>query len=420
MKGKTDSVTQKRLTRRRSARNQKRRRKKKAEPKRPEKQERATRVGLKGTRKIVGAIFEELHAKRVESLANYTVGTMHASSVAIHAIGAAYASVAEIQPKHGVKQVDRYLSNKGINVEALTAEWAKYVIGSRTEVNLIVDWTDFEPNDHSTLYACVMTTHGRATPLAWKTYKKSELTDGARTRAEHALIERLGRAIAPEVSITLVADRGFGYCSFYQLLTTLGWDYVIRFRSSIIVKHGEEAKLAKEWLTPSGRARKLTGASVTGESYQVGAVVAVQKKAMKGAWFLATSRANMSASALIKLYGRRFTIEETFRDQKDLRFGRGLYATHISKADRRDRMLMLLALAHALLTLLGAASERSGLDAYLKVNTVKRRTHSLFRQGSYWYGCLSTMREDWYERLLSAFEQILSERAQMTDILGKI
>ena len=46
-------------------------------------------------------------------------------------------------------------------------------------------------------------------------------------------------------------------------------------------------------------------------------------------------------------------------------------------------MLMLLAIAQALLTLLGAASERTGMDAYLKANTVKRRTHSLFRQGSY-------------------------------------
>ena len=81
---------------------------------------------------------------------------------------------------------------------------------------------------------------------------------------------------------------------------------------------------------------------------------------------------------------------------------------------------MLLAVAQALLTLLGAASERSGLDAYLKVNTVKRRTHSLFRQGSYWLGCLPTMREDWYKRLMAAFAEILAEQAEMREILGAI
>ena len=79
-----------------------------------------------------------------------------------------------------------------------------------------------------------------------------------------------------------------------------------------------------------------------------------------------------------------------------------------------------LAIAQALLTLLGAASERSGLDAYLKANTVKRRTHSLYRQGTYWYGCIPTMRDDWFERLITAFDEILEEHANMREILGHI
>lgn len=54
------------------------------------------------------------------------------------------------------------------------------------------------------LCAYVVTTHGRATPLCWKTHTKSKLTDGARTAAEHDLIERLSRAISEEVSITLL------------------------------------------------------------------------------------------------------------------------------------------------------------------------------------------------------------------------
>jgi hypothetical protein len=101
-------------------------------------------------------------------------------------------------------------------------------------------------------------------------------------------------------------------------------------------------------------------------------------------------------------------LKRRFEIRQDLHFGMGLSATHIGSEARRDRLLMLLAIAHALLTLLGAASERSGLDAYLKVNTVKRRTHSLFRQGSYWYQCLPTMRRDWLERLMSAFVEVLA------------
>jgi hypothetical protein len=378
-------------------------------------------ISLKGTRRMVRAIFnQEVHAKRVESLANGATGAMGAARAAIHAIGAAYAEVAEIKPRHGVKQVDRYLSNKGIDVEALTPAWAAFVIGSRREVVLALDWTDFEADDHSTLCAYVVTTHGRATPLCWKTVRKSSLGDGARTEVEIALIERLGRAISPDVAITLLADRGFGNQVLYQVLELLGWNYIIRFRGDITVTYDGESKPARAWLPPSGRATKLRHAKVTHEQTPVGAVVVVQAKRMKEPWCLATNLGELHATAIVKLYGRRFTIEETFRDQKDLRFGMGLRETRIRKEARRDRLLMLLALAQALLTLLGAASERSGLDDYLKVNTVKRRTHSLFRQGVYWFGCLPTMRDDWYERLLTAFAEILEEQATLRDILGVI
>jgi hypothetical protein len=88
----------------------------------------------------------------------------------------------------------------------------------------------------------------------------------------------------------------------------------------------------------------------------------------------------LKAQEIVKMYDRRFTIEETFRDTKDLHFGMVLRATHIREADRRDRLLLLVAMGHTLLTLLGAC----GMDAYLKVNTVRKRTHSLLRQGLYW------------------------------------
>jgi hypothetical protein len=42
---------------------------------------------------------------------------------------------------------------------------------------------------------------------------------------------------------------------------------------------------------------------------------------MKDARCLATSRIDLGAPDVAKLYGRRFAIEETFRDSKDLHFG---------------------------------------------------------------------------------------------------
>ncbi len=129
-------------------------------------------------------------------------------------------------------------------------------------------------------------------------------------------------------------------------------------------------------------------------------------KGMKDAWFLATSL-NLPASSIVKMYGRRFTIEEGFRDAKDWRFGMGLSAARLKDPDRRDRLLVVSAIAVALLTLLGAAAEATGLDRTLKANTAKHRTHSLFNQGVYFYGALPMMKEQPFEALMRSFGELV-------------
>jgi Transposase DDE domain len=52
---------------------------------------------------------------------------------------------------------------------------------------------------------------------------------------------------------------------------------------------------------------------------------------MKQAWCLAASSTDATAKQLTSLYGRRWGIECTLRDTKDLRFGMGLGASHGSR-----------------------------------------------------------------------------------------
>jgi hypothetical protein len=372
-------------------------------------------------RNLVEQVFrEDMHAARVLSLANGVIGVLHAAVLAVHAIGQAYAKVANIQPKSGVKQVDRLLSNEGFVMARILRSWVAFVVGVRKEIVVALDWTDFEKDDHSTLAAYLVTRHGRTTPLVWQTVKKSAL-EGMRNAHEYALVERLHSYLDKDVEITLLADRGFGDQKLYDYLLFLGWDFVIRFRGCIVVESAAgEAKPAKEWVPANGRATMLRDARVTKNRARVPAVVVVHAPKMKEAWCLATTLADKKASEVVKRYGRRFTIEETFRDEKDPRFGMGLSATHIRDEKRRDRLLLLAAVAYALLTLLGAASEEAGLDRYLKVNTVKRRTHSLYRQGLYWYDCIPTMREDWLMPLMTAFDRIIREHAVFCEITGVI
>jgi hypothetical protein len=369
---------------------------------------------------IVNLFEGDMHALRVVSLANGVVGVLHAAALAIHAIGQAYAKVAGIKPKSGVKQVDRMLSNSGFDLRVVLKAWVRFVVGARKEIVIALDWTDFDKDDHTTLCAYVVTRHGRATPLVWKTVKKSTLK-GTRNEHEYELVEWLHGVLDEDIEIVLLADRGFGDQKFYGLLQTLGWDFVIRFRACISVQNAQgETRTAEAWVPENGRATMLRNVHVTDDRAALPAVVVVRGRKMKEAWCLATTLSKRAASAIVKLYAKRFTIEETFRDEKNLHFGMGLSATHIHDGARRDRLLLLAAIAHALLTLLGAASEEAGLDAYLKTNTVKRRTHSLYRQGLYWYDCIPTLREDWLRPLMTAFDRIVREQAIFREVFGLI
>jgi hypothetical protein len=217
----------------------------------------------------------------------------------------------------------------------------------------------------------------------------------------------------------VLADRGFGDQKLYPFLVSLNLDFIIRFRGAIHVEAPDgQRRPAAEWLPATGRAVTIRNAKVTCDQTPVAAVVCVHASGMKEAWFLSTSRADLRGAQAVKAYGKRFSIEETFRDCKDARFGMGLKATHIGDPGRRDRLLILSAMAQALLCLLGAAAEETGLDRMLKVNTVKRRTHSLFRQGSYWYGAIPAMPEEWLAPLMAAFGRLVAGQPTFAQTFG--
>jgi hypothetical protein len=57
----------------------------------------------------------------------------------VYAIGQALAMARGTKAKHVVKQVDRMLSNDGINLWHLFSLWVPYVLGQRTEAVVSLD-----------------------------------------------------------------------------------------------------------------------------------------------------------------------------------------------------------------------------------------------------------------------------------------
>src|SRR5664279_1189560 len=116
-------------------------------------------LGFHHVNRFVSGLFDgDLHVKRVLSLANATLGVVRTASLAVNTIGQGLALARGLVTKHAIKQVDRLLSNEGIDVDAALRHWVPHVVGSRTDIKVAMDWTDFDADGQTT----VSYTHLRA------------------------------------------------------------------------------------------------------------------------------------------------------------------------------------------------------------------------------------------------------------------
>src|SRR3979409_455989 len=115
-------------------------------------------ITFKVTHRFLSGLFgEDVHAKRISSLANATLGVISTASLAVNTIGQGLALARGRMTKHAVKQVDRLLSNPGIDVDAALRQWVPHVVGPRTAINVAMDWTEFDADGQATIMLSLMT-----------------------------------------------------------------------------------------------------------------------------------------------------------------------------------------------------------------------------------------------------------------------
>lgn len=364
---------------------------------------------------------DAMHKKRQDSLADAAFGLMHSETLRLHQLGYGLARAKNLKKKHATKQIDRLLSNEKLSIWEIASRWVPFVIGVRAKIYVALDWTSFANDAQETICINLITTHGRATPLLWKTVHKSQLKHN-RARYEDQLLSRLKDCTPANVDVTVIADRGFASYKFFEFIEKeLGFKYIIRIKASTtVISNKGTVKKASEWLAKDGHARNVKQAKLTKQVFPVEQVVVCRDKNMKAPWLLVTNDKDLKTREIINLYSKRWKIEPYFRDIKDKRFGFGLSETHITSAERRDRLLFIVAIAYVLLTILGAAGERIGFDRLLKVNTVKTRTHSLIRQGLFYYDFFDNFSPQEKQNLLDEFQLLLQEQKGLKEIFSFI
>lgn len=359
---------------------------------------------------------DNLHKKRQQSIGYAAMGVLASNSLFLHQIAEGLVKTRGGKKKHATKQIDRLLSNKGISIWDLSASWIPYVLRNQTELIVALDWTSFYDDDQSMLCLNVVTGKGLSTPLLWKSVDKKQLKHN-RARYEDQLLSRLKEVIPEGVTVTLLADRGFADQKFFRFLDEeLHFKYIIRIKSSTTIISGEKKEKANGWLRPDGRIFSLKNPSITLNAYEVSQFVAIKDKGMKAAWFL-VSNTTLKPREIVNLYSKRWKIEPYFRDLKDERYGWVLEQTHVKSCERRDRLMLILALSYTLLVILGEAGEQIGFDEKLKVNTVKTRTHSLFRQGQFYYEFFFRFTQKEQNSLIEKFSELLRQHDFWCDVL---
>ncbi len=95
---------------------------------------------LGDVRGFIGSLYgPDLHAKRIDALAAATLGVMAGASLAVAMIGQALAQARGLVTKHAIKQVDRLMSNAGIDVWDSFSRWVPQQIGDRSDILVAMD-----------------------------------------------------------------------------------------------------------------------------------------------------------------------------------------------------------------------------------------------------------------------------------------
>lgn len=261
--------------------------------------------------------------------------------------------------KHRIKRAWRFTTNERIEVATAMRGVVRRLLKRRRKRPLVVgfDWT--EVGDLCTLMAAAVM-KGRAVPLLWASIAKAQLKR-RRNALEEQLLRQLQEMLPEGVSVIVLADRGFGRTELARTCQKLGLRYIIRIKPDVWVETGSFRGKLRDFPVHKGMCRVLRDVLYRKHDPVRQHVVIRWVEGLPAKrdepWFLMTDLA-FDPRSLSRLYGKRMTVEELFRDDKNRRNGWALRNVQVTQAERFDRLLLILSLAYLLLVGLGLRARR--------------------------------------------------------------
>jgi hypothetical protein len=308
---------------------------------------------------VVTVCAVSLRLSQAKTLAALVCGALSVERVSLANIGRALLG----NVKHQIKRCWRFCANERIETADAMRGVVKKVLRKRRKKPLIVsfDWTDVR--QFQTLMASVVF-KGRSVPICWASCPK-HVYDGHRSRNafEESLLLVLRSMIPAGQKLILLADRGFGRTELARFCQRHGLDYVIRIQPNVHVRCASFTGKLLDYPVHKGICKLLKSVAYRSHHTVTQNIVIrwVRNLPPKRdeCWFLMTDL-DAGPARISTLYGQRMTIEELFRDTKNKRNGWSLRDTKITRADRLDRLLLILAIAYLLLCGIGLLALASG------------------------------------------------------------
>ena len=343
-----------------------------------------------------------LRKSQAKTLAHLVVGAMRCRRVSLADIGRSIPSGALV--KHNIKRVWRFLRNNGVDiVEGARALCAIASKAAGKRLIVAVDWVDV--GSRKVLKAAVPI-RGRGVPILFYAYEKWQLFKSQNNFEEGFF--RVLRSILPKgTKVVIVADRGFGRAELASRLQELEWGYIIRISPAVtFVSKRYSGQLDRMPVRPGTR-RDLGFGKYRKNHPVCQRIVFYWKKKEAEPWFLGTNL-EWGWRKIVQGFQQRMTIEELFRDEKNIRYGWGLRQLKVSQAQRLERMLLVLAFAYLALILMGLICSETMTQAHWSSAVSKRKQSSIFLIGRY----MQDRRKFALGELLGCLHQVLPEFAE--------
>lgn len=336
-----------------------------------------------------------IHKKRLASLFDIVETAMQTQYVTLTGLGRRLSSTIKI--KHKIKKVDRLLGNKHLQQERIEIykQLSRRLIGKRKNPHIIVDWSPLAEGSYYYLLRASLASKGRAITIYEECYPDSK---NANAKVHEAFLETLKTILPIHCQPILITDAGFRnswfnmvekhhwhwigrvrHNTFYQVVNTPNWQRITSLHVKATGKAKELGRVRLARANPltcyfylyKKEAKDRKKKTLLGEVCRQSTSLKCAKRGREP-WLIASSM-NSPANTIIKLYGKRTQIENSFRDTKNQRVGFSLNDTGTRNIERLNILLLIVYIASIGLWFVGQCAKENKRHYQFQANTIKHR-----------------------------------------------